>query len=211
VLVSRWRPTGIELARIAAFLCRTISARLERRPQSVQADRASFTQVVTASGQDHRLTKSDSDKGAATIQSMRNRSEHMASEEPPGDTTERTSNHPPLAAPAAGCGSRRSPETSLGLMERDTKSVGAEFARAYCRVTSEPNSIYQAALQGARCEMHLNTILRIWFSELPRAALRDLTQGSESKLLLSRRGNHSSGCSGQGLADACRRTALNDS
>jgi hypothetical protein len=37
---------------------------------------------------------------------MRNRSEQMASEEPPGGTTEKTSDHPPLAGPVAGCGSR---------------------------------------------------------------------------------------------------------
>ena len=37
--------------------------------------------------------------------------------------------------------------------------------------------------------MHLSTILRIGFSEPPRAAVRDLTQGTESKSLLSRRGN----------------------
>jgi hypothetical protein len=62
-------PIGIELARTAGFLCHTIGARLRRRPQSVQAelDPASSEQATTASGQDQRLTKSDSDKGAAII------------------------------------------------------------------------------------------------------------------------------------------------
>jgi diguanylate cyclase (GGDEF)-like protein len=52
---------------------------------------------------------------------MRNRSEHVASEEPPGGTTERTSDPPPLAGPAAGCGSRRAPETSFEPVEREKK------------------------------------------------------------------------------------------
>jgi hypothetical protein len=43
------------------------------------------------------------------FQSMRNRPELPASEEPPCGTTERTSDHPPLAQPAAGCGGRRGP------------------------------------------------------------------------------------------------------
>lgn len=62
-------PIGIELARTAGFHCHTIGARLRRRPQSVQAelDQASSEQATTASGQDQRLTKSDSDKGAAII------------------------------------------------------------------------------------------------------------------------------------------------
>jgi hypothetical protein len=89
---------------------------------------------------------------------MRNRSEHMASEELPGGTTERTSDPPPLAGRAAGCGSRRAPETSFGPVEQDTKnlrrgrfksiriglpnSVGAELAWGCCRVTSKHISIY---------------------------------------------------------------------
>jgi hypothetical protein len=55
---------------------------------------------------------------------MRNRSEQMASEEPPRGTTERTSDPPPLAGSAAGCGSRRAPEMSFELVERDTKNLG---------------------------------------------------------------------------------------
>ena len=62
-------PTGIEPGTDAGFLCHPIDARLRRRPQSVQAevDHASSEQATTASGQDQRLTKSDSDKGAAII------------------------------------------------------------------------------------------------------------------------------------------------
>jgi hypothetical protein len=62
-------PTGIELAWMAAFLCHTIGARLRHRPHSIQAelDQASSEQPTPASGQDQRLTKSDSDKGAAII------------------------------------------------------------------------------------------------------------------------------------------------
>ena len=91
---------------------------------------------------------------------MRNRSEYMASEEPPGGTTERTSDPPPLAGPAAGCGSRHAPETSFEPVEQDAKNlrrgrfksirigpprnlVAAELARRCCRVTSTHNSIYQ--------------------------------------------------------------------
>jgi diguanylate cyclase (GGDEF)-like protein len=86
---------------------------------------------------------------------MRNHSEQRASEELPGGTTERTSDPPPLAGPAAGCGSRRAPETSFEPAERDTKnlrrgrfksirigppnSVGAELAWGCCRVTSTPD------------------------------------------------------------------------
>ena len=62
-------PTGIELAWMAAFLSHTIGARLRRRPESVQAelDRVSSERATPASGQDQRLTRSDSDKGAAII------------------------------------------------------------------------------------------------------------------------------------------------
>jgi hypothetical protein len=62
-------PTGIELARMAGSLCHPVGARLRRRPQSFQAelDRASSEQATPASGQDQRLTRSDSDKGAAII------------------------------------------------------------------------------------------------------------------------------------------------
>jgi hypothetical protein len=52
-------PTGIELARMAAFLCHTIGARLRQRPQSVavELNQLPSEQATTASGQDQRLTK----------------------------------------------------------------------------------------------------------------------------------------------------------
>ena len=49
------------------------------------------------------------------FQSMRNRPEPKASEELPIGTTERTSDNPPLAGPAAGCGEPLCPETSARL------------------------------------------------------------------------------------------------
>jgi hypothetical protein len=52
-------PTGIELARMAAFLCHTIGARLRQRPQSVavELNQLPSEQAATASGQDQHLTK----------------------------------------------------------------------------------------------------------------------------------------------------------
>jgi hypothetical protein len=88
---------------------------LRRRPQSSKLSliRASSQRATSASGQGQRLTKSDSDKGAANIPIDAQPLGHMASEEPPDGTTERTSDPLPLAGPAAGCGSRRAPETSF--------------------------------------------------------------------------------------------------
>jgi hypothetical protein len=51
-------PTGIELARMAGFLCQGEDAARGSGPSE---------QAMTASGQDQCLTKSDSDKGAAII------------------------------------------------------------------------------------------------------------------------------------------------
>jgi hypothetical protein len=51
----------------------------------------------------NRLTRT---RAQRLFQSTRNRPEASASEEPPCGTTERTSDSPPLAGPAAGCGSR---------------------------------------------------------------------------------------------------------
>jgi hypothetical protein len=124
---------------MAGFLCHPIGTRLRCRPQSVQAelDRASSVQATPASGQDQRLTRSDSDKGAAIIPIDAQPLGTKASEEPPGGTTERTSDPPPLAGPAAGCGSRRAPETSFEPVERDTKKSQARVfknrAAQFCR------------------------------------------------------------------------------
>jgi hypothetical protein len=106
--------TGIELARMAGVLCRT-----SLRPQSVRASAqlASSRQATTASGRGQRLTNGDSDKGAAIIPIDAQPLEQTTSEEPLGGTTERTSEPPPLAGPAAGCGSRRAPETSFEPLE----------------------------------------------------------------------------------------------
>ena len=75
---SASQSTTVELARITAASPAGIKAgtdgglslpEIGTGPESVQAElnRASSEQATTASGQDQRLTKSDSDKGAAII------------------------------------------------------------------------------------------------------------------------------------------------
>src|ERR1700750_822227 len=65
MLVSRWRrPLGLSPTRMAGFL-RPAPRGLQSVP--VELDRASSERATTASGQVQRLTKSDSDKGAAII------------------------------------------------------------------------------------------------------------------------------------------------
>ena len=65
----------------------------------------------------HRLGRGDYSNRCATAKEL------TASEEQPGGTTERTSDPPPLAGPAAGCGSRRAPETSFEPAERDRQNL----------------------------------------------------------------------------------------
>jgi hypothetical protein len=62
-------PTGIELAWMAAFLCHTIwcAPKTPARTASKLSLIGPSERATTASGQDQRLTKSDSDKGAAII------------------------------------------------------------------------------------------------------------------------------------------------
>ena len=66
------------------------------------------------------------------FQSMRNRPEPTASEEPPGVRSERTSDPPPLDRPATGCGSRRAPETGFEPLEPRRgrfKSIGKRVSQ----------------------------------------------------------------------------------
>jgi hypothetical protein len=87
---------------------------------------------------------------------MRNRSEHMASEEPPGEYDREDFRPSSIGRTRSGLREPRRPETSFEPAERDTKksqtrmvlrigprnSVGAELVSRYCRVTSKHNSIY---------------------------------------------------------------------
>jgi hypothetical protein len=113
----------VELARITAVSLTGIEAgtdgdpflpELGAGPENIQAEliRASSAQATTASDQDQRLTKNDSDKGAAII---------PIDAQPLGTKRLRKSRRAvrrrglptsSLAGPAAGCGSRRAPETS---------------------------------------------------------------------------------------------------
>ena len=65
------------------------------------------------------------------FQSMRNRYELTASAEPPGGTTERTSDHPPLAGPAAGCGSRRAPRRVSIRWRRNARNLRLADPKLY--------------------------------------------------------------------------------
>jgi hypothetical protein len=98
-------------------------ARLRRRLQSLQAelDQVSSEQATTASGQDQRLTKRDSDKGAAIIPIDAQPLGTNGFGRSAGRYDREDFRPPPLAGPAAGCGSRRAPETSFEPAERDTK------------------------------------------------------------------------------------------
>jgi hypothetical protein len=95
-------------------------------PESIQAElkRVPPAQPATASGQDQRLTKNDSDKGAAIIpidaQIARNK---KASEEPPGGTTERTSRPSSIGRTCSGLREPPRPWDESRTVERDTKNL----------------------------------------------------------------------------------------
>jgi hypothetical protein len=117
------------------------------------------------------------------FQSMRNRSEHKGFGRAAG-RYDREDFRP--SSIGRTCSGLREP-----LRPRDeSRAIEARSKESHARTVPESGPPIRSlrskpvVVAGSRP----STILGIWFSEPPRATLRDLTQGSESKSLLSRRG-----------------------